>query len=160
METAKLQSVLESMPALAALAFGFALFLLYMAVKGSICFLIISALRRVPAEHRQLELKQVWLLLVPLFGYGWNFFVYRRVAASFESFFAALGMTSAGRCSAGLALAYCMVELGALIPRIGLLPWGLAWVLLILLLVRFHGYSQTVARLLQSEAPGPADPKI
>ncbi len=140
------------MPALAALAFGLALFLLYMVVKGSICFLIIGALRRVPAEHRKVELKQVWLLLIPLFGYVWNFFVYRQVSASFESYFTARGRTADGRCSAGIALAYCLVELGSLVPWIGLIPWLLAWILLVLLLVRFHSYSKTVARVLMSEA--------
>lgn len=146
------------MPALAALAFGLALFLLYMVVKVSICLLIISALRRVPAEHRKIELKQVWLLIVPLFGYVWNFVVYRRVAASFEGVFVARGVAAHGRCSAGLALAYAIVELGALIPRIGLVPWLVAWVLLAVLLLRFHGYGNTVERLPTAEVSQDASP--
>lgn len=152
MSSSKLQSALEGMPALAGLAFGLALFLLYMTVKGSICFLIIGALRRVPEAHRKMELKQVWLLIVPLFGYVWNFYVYRRVAASFESAFAARGVTVHGRCSAGLALAYCLVELGTLMPRIGLLPWLVAWCLLVVLLLRFRTYGKTMDSLRLNES--------
>ena len=80
-----------------------------------------------------------------------TFSVFRRVPASFQSAFAARGRTEFGDCGASLGLAYAIVELGFLVPWIGLIPWVAAWVMLILLLVRFHDYKE---KLIQAqEAP-------
>ncbi len=151
MQQPNLSSLLQGLPVVFAVGIGFGLFLLYMAIKGAISFTIIGALKRVPAEHRKIEPAMVWLLMVPCFCYVWNFYVFRRVPASFQSAFAARGRTEFGDCGASLGLAYAIVELGFLVPWIGLIPWVAAWVMLILLLVRFHDYKE---KLIQAqEAP-------
>ena len=75
-------------------------FLIGMAIYAALLYLVFICFKRIPIEHRQMEPWQVWLLLIPLFNLVWNFFVYPKLAKSFQSYFAAQGRADVGDCGA------------------------------------------------------------
>ena len=126
---------------------AFALFVIYFAVQGTICYLIIQSLQRVPAEHRRIEPAMIWLLLVPCFSLVWNFFVFRRVPDSFASYFTAQGQTDVGDCGKAIGTWYAGLSVAAVsIPLYGAAPGIAALVLLILSLVKYHELRQRMER--------------
>ena len=114
------------------------------AIKAFICYLLFQCLQRIPPAYRRQEPGMVWLLLIPLFGLVWNFFVWPKIAESFKAYFDAQGRTDVGDCGAGLALAVCIcAACGVLIGLAGLA----ALVMMIILLVQFMGYKNQILTL-------------
>ena len=56
-----------------------------------ICGVLFAALRTIPPGHRKMHPALVWLLIVPLFGLFWNFYVFINVAESFRAYFQSRG---------------------------------------------------------------------
>ena len=82
----------------------------------------------------------VWLLFIPVFNLVWNFFVYPRIADSFDSYFKSKGESvDTGK---SLALTFCIMAacglVAGFIPFIGLLYPLAVLVILIILLVKFN----------------------
>lgn len=104
------------------------------AINIAICAMLHSCLARIPTEHRRMELWHIWLLLIPIFGLGWNFFVYLRLPESFRSYFAAHGRANVGDCGRSLGLWYAICGVAILAPCVNTAagPAGLV------LLVMFH----------------------
>ncbi|HAM70054.1 MAG TPA: hypothetical protein DCM86_00230 [Verrucomicrobiales bacterium] len=127
------------------LAFG--MMVTYLAVTGLICFLILRCLKVVPPEHRKIELNLIWLLMIPCFGVIWNFYVYQRVPASFQSYFASLQRTDVGDCGKSLGLWYAICGVVACIPLANTVAGPAALVLIILNLVKYHDLRSQVLRL-------------
>ncbi len=109
-----------------------------LAIAAVICWVITSALKRVPAEHRRMEPGQVWLLMIPCFSIIWNFFVFARVSESFQSYFNSVGRTDMGDCGKQLGLWYSISAVGCLIPFVNIVAGLVALILMILTLVKFH----------------------
>src|SRR5689334_14549782 len=63
-----------------------------------VCALLYNAQSAIPPEHRRIEPGMVWLLLIPLFGLIWNFFVFQRIPESYQSYFYSMGRTDVGDC--------------------------------------------------------------
>ena len=105
---------------------------------GIILFLQ-SCYSRIPQEHRKMEPGMVWLLLIPIFQIVWMFFVYIRLAKSFQSAYAAMGRNDQGDCGEKLALMYCIAAVLACIPFVNCLALPAALILLIVVLVKFAG---------------------
>jgi hypothetical protein len=119
-------------------AFFIVVVVFFLALNAAVCAILHGCFRRIPAEHRRLEPGLVWLLLIPCFGWIWNFFVYPRLAQSYQSYFRSIGKNDFGDCGAGLGWAYAGCALGLLIP-FPLVPFGMglaALVLLVLFLVK------------------------
>lgn len=121
------------------------------AITVAVCLFIVSALSRIPREHRRMEPEMVWLLLVPCFGLVWNFFVFQRVPESFRSYFASLGRTDMGDCGRGLGLAYAICSALCVLPLVNYLAAPASLVLLIICLIRFHDLK---SRILANVPPG------
>jgi hypothetical protein len=79
-----------------------------------------------------MEPGMVWLLLIPIFNLVWIFFVYIRLAKSFQNAYAAMGRNDQGDCGEKLALWYCISYVVCCLPPVTL-------VLLIMTLVKFAG---------------------
>jgi len=109
-----------------------------LAVNAVVCWIISSALERIPAEHRKISPGQVWLLMIPCFPIIWNFVVFQRVPASFKSHFASVGRGDVGDCGAAVGLWYSIVTVACYIPLLNYIAGPAALVLLILNLVKFH----------------------
>jgi hypothetical protein len=140
---------LNQVPMITVVIVAFVAFVLYLAVKGTICYLIIQSLQRVPAEHRRIEPAMIWLLLIPCFSLIWNFFVFRRVPDSFASYFAAQGQSDVGDCGKTLGTWYAGLSVaGVAIPLYGAAAGIAALVLLILSLVKYNELKQRIDRTL------------
>lgn len=109
-----------------------------LAINVVACAVLYGCYRRVPAEHRKLDAGLVWLLLIPCFNIIWNFFVFPRLAQSYQSYFRSVGRQDVGDCGAGLGWAYAGCILGACLP-LPIVPFGIglaALILLVLFLVK------------------------
>ena len=112
--------------------------LFVLAINVIVCVVLYGCFKRIPAEHRKLEAGLVWLLLIPCFNIVWNFFVFPRMAQSYQSYFRTAGRQDLGDCGAGLGWAYAGCILGACLP-LPIVPFGIglaALVLLVLFLVK------------------------
>ncbi len=118
------------------------------AINIVICAMLHSCLARIPTEHRKMELWHIWLLLIPLFGLGWNFFVYLRLPESYQSYFAEHGRANVGDCGRSLGLWYAICGVAILAPCVNSAagPAGLV------LLVMFHVKAFGLRKLIPEEA--------
>lgn len=79
------------------------------AIAILICWYLSSCLKRVPPQFRRQEPGLVWLLLIPCFPIIWNFFVYPKIAESYQAYFDSVGRTDVGDCGRSLAMWYCIL---------------------------------------------------
>ncbi|MEI8195843.1 MAG: hypothetical protein WCI73_08045 [Phycisphaerae bacterium] len=129
-----------------------------LAIQIFICWLLSDSLKRLPPEYRQQQPEMVWLLLIPLFGLVWNFFVYPKIADSYKAYFTAqasgaLPMAAPGGipnlnyqnantgddCGRGIGLAYCICAAISWVPYVGACTGLAALVLMIIFLVKITG---------------------
>jgi len=109
-----------------------------LAINAVVCYLISTCFKRLPAQYRVMEPPMVWLLMIPCFNLIWIFFVFLRLADSYQAYFQSVGDTEVGDCGKNLFLAYCIVTCCAILPIPCVQPLvGLAsLVLLILSLIK------------------------
>ena len=74
------------------------IFVVWLGISILICWLLARCYKAIPASHRSMEPNMVWLNLIPLFNFVWNFFVYLRLSDSFQSYFREKGDSSVGDC--------------------------------------------------------------
>jgi hypothetical protein len=113
--------------------------LIVYAILAVICWLVSSAQKKVPPEHRLMSPGAVWLLLIPLFNYVWAFFVFTRVPRSLAAALQARGIASTDDCGQRWGLVFAILHacslVGGFMPFIGPLVGLAALVFLILALV-------------------------
>jgi hypothetical protein len=109
------------------------LILVVMAIPAILASVVLA---RVPPAHRKQSPGLAFLLLIPLFGFFWAFFVHPRVAASLKSYFDAKGDTTVGDCGHSLAVGICVCSVCSIIPVLGLLIGLGALVLLIIFYIQ------------------------
>jgi len=111
------------------------------AINIAVCILIYIPYRAVPMEHQRMQPGLVFLLLIPIFNYFWNFMVFFRVPESFQSCFAAQGRTDVGDCGRGLGMWYAIAALvgaaGSFIPIVNCFAGviGLASLVLVIIFI-------------------------
>ncbi len=110
-----------------------------LAISIVICYLVYSCFQRIPAQHRQMEPWQVWLLLIPVFNLVWNFFVYPKLAKSYQSYFAEQGRTDVGDCGEKIGLWYAICAAVCIIPCVNYVAGPAALVLWIIFIVKALG---------------------
>jgi hypothetical protein len=118
---------------------GLGMLLVGLLVLIGIILFLQSCFASIPAQHRKMEPAMVWLLLIPLFSLVWIFFVYIRLAKSFQGAYAALGRNDQGDCGEKLALIFCITCVASIIPLVGCLAGPASLVLLVIVLVKFAG---------------------
>ena len=109
-----------------------------LAIHAVLCYLLYKCFLAIPPQYRKQEPGMVWLLMIPLFSLVWNFFVYPKLAESYQAYFAAQGRTDVGDCGKQLGLIYCIAAACALIPYVGVLAGVAGLVLVILFLVKAY----------------------
>jgi hypothetical protein len=109
-----------------------------LAITAVICYLLYNAQNAVPPQHRKIEPGMIWLLMIPLFNLVWNFFVFPRVAESYQSAFAERGDPTKGASERSIGLAYAICAACAIIPCLGVFAGLAALVLGILFLVKIY----------------------
>lgn len=116
-------------------------FLIGLAIAVVLLYLIFSCFQRIPPQHRQMEPWQVWLLLIPLFNLVWNFFVYPKLARSYQSYFTEQGRTDLGDCGEQLGLWYAICAAAAtvvgIIPCLGMILGPVAGIAALVLWIIF-----------------------
>ena len=148
--------------ALGALVFGGGL-IVGLAILAVVSWLVSTCYKRIPAQFREMEPGMVWLLMIPCFHVVWNFFVFPKLARSYQAYFASVGRTDVGDCGAGLAMAYCVCAACALISFVpyigclGLVALLAALVLLIIVLVKAWDLKNRIPESTAS-APPPGPP--
>ncbi len=100
------------------IAWGIKLLIITCISLAAILFLQ-ADLKSLPERYRQADINLIWLLLIPVFSAVWNFFVFPKVAKSYQAYFAEKGEPDVGDCGERLAMAYCIVTA---------CYWGLCWV--------------------------------
>lgn len=116
-----------------------------LAIGVLLVWLLYDACSRIPAQYRQLEPWHAWLLLIPLWGLIWNFFVYARLSRSMGAALAAQGTPAADDCGAQLGQTYSICCILSLIPFIGGIAGVVALVVWIMYLVKITGLKKRLA---------------
>lgn len=109
-----------------------------LAIHAFVCYLLYNCFNAIPQEYRKQEPGMVWLLLIPVFSLVWNFFVYPKLAESYQAYFAAQGRADVGDCGRQIGLIYCILAACCIIPYVNALAGPAALVLLILFLVKAY----------------------
>jgi len=107
-----------------------------LAIAIFLLYLIYTCFQRIPPQHRKMESWQVWLLLIPCFNLVWNFFVYPRLAKSYQSYFAEQGRTEFGDCGEQIGLWYAICSVAACVPFVNYIAGPAALILFIIFLVK------------------------
>lgn len=105
-----------------------------------------KALSRVAPDRRTMTPGLVWLMLIPLFGLVWQFFVVVNVCKSLKKEFEARGIAASGD-SYGwpIGLTMCILFCCGIIPFLGILASLAGLVLWIIWWVKVAGYSGRIA---------------
>lgn len=109
------------------------------AIAVLLVWLLYDACKRIPAQYRELEPWQVWLLLIPVWSLIWNFVVYPRLSRSMQAALAAQGTPAADDCGAQLGLYYAICCVVALVPIVGGIAGLAGLVIWIMYLVKISG---------------------
>jgi hypothetical protein len=108
-------------------------------VQAIICFFAYTAAKQVPAASQQMSPGLVWLLMIPLFNYIWNFMVFTKVPKSIKAALDARGVPESGDCGAQIGLFYAIAAVASLplsfIPIINILGGLLALASLVLVII-------------------------
>ena len=116
-----------------------------LALQVFACWYLVGCVQALPPQYRKIEPGTVWLLMIPLFGVVWNFFVYPQIAESYRNYFAAQGRNDLGDCGGSLATTYCVLCCITMIPYVGSAVGIAVLVLWIMLLVKFGELKKLVA---------------
>lgn len=127
-------------------------------VAWFVCRITADCLAALPPEHRKQQPAMVWLLMIPLFPYVWNYFVFPPVAKSFANYLAARGDKNVTDCGWGISLALCICSDATLLPSLGLIALLCELILLVVVLVNMVNLRSRVGTVQQVERP-PAPPR-
>jgi len=78
-----------------------------------------NTLKAVSPQNRTMRPGQVWLLLIPLFGIVWMFFVVKAMSTSLEAEYRMRGMQTEPQPTYNLGLALAILSVCGIIPVIG-----------------------------------------
>lgn len=104
-----------------------------------------KALNRCAVQNRTISPGQVWLLLIPLFNFIWNFIVVSRVSSSLANEFRMRKLTVEQDPGKTLGLAYSILLLCSIIPLLGFLSALGALVCWIIYWIKIADYSGRIA---------------
>ena len=109
------------------------------AILVLICLGLSGFLKALPPEFRLMEPGMVWLMCIPCFNIIWIFFVYPRIARSYQNYFRAQGRYDVGDCGESVGLWYCICVVLSAIPCVGVIASVAALVLMIIYFVKLFG---------------------
>lgn len=104
-----------------------------------------KALLRCSIENRSMSPNLVWLLLVPIFHFIWNFFVVINLANSLHSEFRKRGISTEPFPGKSIGLAYSILSTMQIIPLIGLFIAIPALICFIVYWIKISEYSNKLS---------------
>jgi hypothetical protein len=104
-----------------------------------------TALNRCAPESRAMNPGMVWLMLIPLFGLVWQFFIVINVAKSLSAEFQKRGLAEEPQPGKTIGLALCILGCCSIIPLLGVLCSLGALVCWIIYWVKIAGFSAKLA---------------
>ena len=105
----------------------FTWFLIRTVIYAIICYRTKAALDALPKGDRPAYSNLVWLLLIPLVPFVWNYFVFPPLAKAYRAYFDKHDVAEASDCGWGLSLAMCICCDATLIKFVAL-PALVGWV--------------------------------
>jgi hypothetical protein len=143
--------------AVMAVSFGMMLlgFLLYLTCWAVACRYLCRYMAALPDEFQPQPPREIWMILIPVFGMVWAFFVLPGLANKLYDALSARGVVVPGRGARNLAMATCVVNACLILVCLYGVLGPILLVLLILTLIRFH---ELVAALRQAQAAPPPLP--
>ena len=95
-------------------------------------------------KHHGVSPGLVWLLLIPLFNLGWQFYILNKVTKGIKGKFNEMGK-ECGDGGWSMGLAYAILGCCAIIPYIGILIGMAAFITWIIYWVKIAGYNKLMA---------------
>ena len=142
---------------------GMCLFILLFAAAAIVImiFFLLSLQRcfeSISPKNRAMSPGMVWLVLIPLFGIVWNFFVVTRLANSAKKEAAEYGISDIGDGGYGIGLTFCILNVAniviSFIPFVGALSGLAIFVLFIIYWVKVSGMTK-IFQTAQRETAAP-----
>ena len=132
-------------------AVGIMVFLVFMlvilavalAISVFITYLLYAAAKRLPLEYQLMPAGQVWLILIPLFGMVWLFFVVTKLSDGYRNYFYAFG-ENIGDANRGVGLGWAICAAIGWVPYLGVLAAIPALVCMIIYLVKMSGLKNRI----------------
>ena len=119
-----------------------------------VLWLYYSAFATIPPEYRMMNPGQVFLVLIPLFGAIWIFYVVIRLSRSFQYYFSSIGRYDVGDCGYRTGLTSLILQWVGMVPFIGPLFSIGSLVMMIIYLVKISQLKSMVRfHELQGAAP-------
>ena len=112
-------------------------------VQAAICYFTKKYMDAIPETFHEFSSWQIWLLMIPCWSLIWNFFVFPRMARSYQRLFEYYGVHDTGDSGYGLALIYCIL---AVIPCCA---GTISWVFVIVFLVKTAELSRQAQWVVQ-----------
>ena len=130
--------------------------LIGVAIAAVVAYLLYRCFQRIPAQHRQMEPWQAWLLVIPIFNVVWMFFVFPKLAKSYQSYFGQQGRTDVGDCGEKIgfacAVCYAVSLVGGFVPCLGMIVGPIAALAGLVLLIVFLVKALTLKRQIPEGA--------
>ena len=114
------------------------------AIACAVCAMFMTLYSACPPAYRRMSPGQVWLMLIPCFGYVWTFFVVLRLSDSYKDYFASQNQYDVGTCNRGIGLAYAICSACGIIPYLGSCIALAGLVLMIIYLVQMFGLRRRI----------------
>lgn len=100
-----------------------------------------NTFKQISAENRKMEPAEVWLGIIPFFGYIWSFVIVTRLADSLKPEFAKKGIEDAeDRPGYAIGIAYCVLFAATLLPFFGIIAGFAGFVCWIVYWVKVDSY--------------------
>ena len=72
-------------------------------------FSLRNTINKISIENRKIQSGQVWLMLIPLFGFVWQFFIVNRMAASLKAEFTKRNIQIEDKPGFTIGIVYCIL---------------------------------------------------
>ena len=90
-------------------------------------FSLRNTINKISIENRKIQSGQVWLMLIPLFGFVWQFFIVNRMAASLKAEFTKRNIQIEDKPGFTIGIVYCI--LSCIPTAITLIPALICWII-------------------------------
>lgn len=102
-----------------------------------------STVSQINVENRKIQPSQVWLSIIPVFGFVWQFIVVNKIALSLRADFLQKQIPiSEPLPGYNIGLAYCILFATSIIPFVGVLTSIVGFVFWIVYWSKINGYKQ------------------
>lgn len=106
-----------------------------------------NTLKAVSPQNREMPPGQVWLQLIPVFHYVWQFINVNNIAKSLEKEYRSRGIQTEPKPTYNIGLAYCILVCCSIIPGINIFTGLAAFICWIIYWVQVNNHKNKLAQL-------------